>query len=161
MGEANMLWGFMISTHTQKKNARETRPRTKVLTITRRIGEWRIWWNTYKDGWRGTGWKNSLELFEKTRRRKDIGALQREMTNHHRINLFKSRCTGLPIPQTRSLGRSLWNNFGRAGRIDHHCRRSGCFNSAKGGITRASVTGMTILYSLCISRQPTRHSYQL
>ena len=77
---------YDLHTHT-KKNARETRPRAKVLTITRRIGEWRIWWNTYNDGWRGTGWKNSLELFEKTRRRKDIGALQREMTNHHRINL--------------------------------------------------------------------------
>lgn len=76
------LW----SPHTQKKT-RVKPDLTKVLTITRRIGEWRIWWNTYKDGWRGTGWKNSLKLFEKTRRRKDIGALQREMTNHHRINL--------------------------------------------------------------------------
>lgn len=35
----------------------------------------------------GTGWKNRLVPFEKTRKRKGIGTLQKEITNHHLIKL--------------------------------------------------------------------------
>lgn len=82
MGESDMLRGFVVFTLNKLPHVKPDLGQTD--------DNWETWGMEVKhlQRWlKRNRMKNSLELFEKTKGRRDIGALQRETTNHHRIKL--------------------------------------------------------------------------
>lgn len=68
MGEGGMFQGFVIS---KLNNLRLMKPDLEGTDENWEGWKWRISWTAYKNGWRGTGRKNNMEEYEKTRGRGD------------------------------------------------------------------------------------------